>query len=59
MVNDKETENFTPAKVADNIDGFEEHQDENKEKNDYNKTKLINIILLGIVFMTSGSRYYH
>ena len=58
MVNDKETENFTPAKVADNIDGFEEHH-KNKEKNDYNKTKLINIILLGIVFMTSGSRYYH
>ena len=45
--------------MVNNNDGFEEHQDDIKEKDDLNKTKLINIILLGIVFMTSGSRYYH
>ena len=55
MVNIQEIENFSLTKVADSNDGFEEHQDENKEMN-YNKTKLINITLLGIVFMTSGSR---
>ena len=57
MVNNNEIENFTLTKVADNNVGIEEHQNENKEKNDYKKTKLFNIILVGIVFMTSGSRY--
>ena len=59
----KNTNSLSYKTVATDVENKENDNndcDNSKETNkDEDKTKLLNIILLGIVFMTAGSRYYN
>ena len=58
----KNTNSLSYKTVATDVENKENDNndcDNSKETNkDEDKTKLLNIILLGIVFMTAGSRYH-
>ena len=59
----KNTNSLSYKTVATDVENKENDNndwDNSKETNkDEDKTKLLNIILLGIVFMTAGSRYHN
>ena len=59
----KNTNSLSYKTVATDVENKENDNndcDNSKETNkDEDKTKLLNIVLLGIVFMTAGSRYHN
>ena len=59
----KNTNSLSYKTVATDVENKENDNndcDNFQEANkDEDKTKLLNIVLLGIVFMTAGSRYYN